>query len=98
MNTSELNTDRILTELKRIVHESEALLGATKDTVGDQAREIRERLSDAIDAAKQKCRSLEAKALESAQVADKTIRDHPYQSIGVAFGIGLLIGVLVTRK
>ena len=30
--------------------------------------------------------------------ADKTIRDHPYQSIGGAFGVGLLIGVLVTRK
>jgi len=26
------------------------------------------------------------------------IRTHPYKSIGVAFGIGLLIGVLVTRK
>jgi ElaB/YqjD/DUF883 family membrane-anchored ribosome-binding protein len=26
------------------------------------------------------------------------IRDHPYESIGVAFGLGLLIGVLVARK
>ena len=33
-----------------------------------------------------------------AKATDKVIREHPYQSIGVAFGIGVLIGVLVTRK
>ena len=36
--------------------------------------------------------------IAGAKAADKTIRDHPYESIGVAFGLGLLIGVLVTRK
>ena len=30
--------------------------------------------------------------------ADVVIRDHPYQSIGIAFGVGVLIGVLVARK
>ena len=33
-----------------------------------------------------------------AKVADKTIREHPYESVGVAFGVGLLIGVLVGRR
>jgi ElaB/YqjD/DUF883 family membrane-anchored ribosome-binding protein len=26
------------------------------------------------------------------------IRAHPYESMGIAFGVGLLIGVLVARK
>ena len=96
--TTELKTDRLVTDLKRIVHDSEDLLHATKDAVGDKAREVRERLTDAVDAAKRTCRRLEVKAVESAKAADKTIRDHPYQSIGVAFGVGLLIGALATRK
>jgi len=33
-----------------------------------------------------------------AKATDKVIREHPYESIGVAFGVGLLIGVLATRK
>jgi len=41
---------------------------------------------------------LEGKAIDGAKTADKTIRDHPYQSIGIAVGVGLLIGVLVARK
>jgi ElaB/YqjD/DUF883 family membrane-anchored ribosome-binding protein len=91
-------TDRLVTDVKRIVRDSEDLLHTTKDAVGDKAEEIRERLTDTLDAARRTCRQLEQKALDSAKAADKTIRDHPYQSIGVAFGVGLLIGVLVTRK
>jgi ElaB/YqjD/DUF883 family membrane-anchored ribosome-binding protein len=95
---AELNTDRLVTDLKRIVQDSEDLLHATKDAVGDKTHEVRQRLSDALDAAKRTCRRLEDKALDSAKAADRTIREHPYQSIGVAFGVGLLIGVLVTRR
>ena len=91
-------TDRLVTDLKRIVRDSEELLHTTKDAVGDKAQDVRERLTAALDATKRTCRDLEDKAIEGAKAADKTIRDHPYQSIGVAFGVGLLIGVLVTKK
>ena len=98
MIATELNTDKLVTDLKRIVHDSEELLHATKDAVGDKAKEVRQRLTDALDAAKRTCHRLEEKALDGAKAADRTIREHPYQSIGAAFGVGLLIGVLVTRK
>ena len=32
------------------------------------------------------------------KAADKVIRDHPYQTIGIAFGVGLLIGFLARRR
>ncbi len=40
----------------------------------------------------------EEKAVERARAADKVIREHPYQTIGLAFGLGVLIGVLARRK
>jgi ElaB/YqjD/DUF883 family membrane-anchored ribosome-binding protein len=40
----------------------------------------------------------EEKAVERAKVADKVIREHPYQTIGIAFALGVLIGALVRRK
>lgn len=98
MSAAELNTEKLVADLKRIVLDSEELLHATKDAAGDKAQEVRERLTDALEAAKRTYRKIEDRAVESAKAADKTIRDHPYQSIGVAFGVGLLIGVLVTRK
>jgi len=40
----------------------------------------------------------EQAAVERAKAADRVVRDHPYQTIGLAFGLGLLIGVLARRK
>ena len=98
MSVTELNTDKLVTDLKRIVSDSEEFLQATKDVVGDKAHEVRQRLANGLEAARRTCRRLEEKAIEGAKAADRTIREHPYQSIGAAFGVGLLIGVLVTRK
>ncbi len=39
----------------------------------------------------------EEKAVEQAKAADRVIHDHPYPAIGLAFGLGVLIGVLATR-
>jgi len=36
--------------------------------------------------------------VERAKAADRVIRDHPYQTIGLAFGVGLLIGILARRR
>ena len=40
----------------------------------------------------------ERKVVERAKVADQMVREHPYPTIGVAFGLGLLAGFLVRRK
>ena len=98
MATNEVSTEKLVTDLKRVVRDSEELLQASAGAMGDKAQELRERLSRTLESAKAACRRLEDKAIEGAKATDKVIRDHPYESIGVAFGIGLLLGVLVTRK
>ena len=40
----------------------------------------------------------EEMTVERAKAADRVIRDHPYQTIGLAFGVGLLIGILARRR
>ena len=51
-----------------------------------------------VDELKALIQRAEEKAVERAKAADRVIRDHPYQTIGIAFGLGLLIGVLARRK
>jgi hypothetical protein len=41
---------------------------------------------------------VEKKSVEGVKVADRVVRDHPYETIGIAFGLGVLIGILVRRK
>ena len=95
---SEVSTEKLVGDLKVIAHDTEELLKASAGQMGEKAHEARVRLTAALESAKAACRRLEERAIESAKATDKVIREHPYQSIGAAFGIGLLIGVLVTRK
>jgi ElaB/YqjD/DUF883 family membrane-anchored ribosome-binding protein len=98
MDTNEGSSERLATDLKRLVHDSEELLHDSAGAIGEKANALRERLSKTMEAAKVACRKLEEKAIEGAKATDRVIREHPYESVGVAFAFGLLIGVLVTRK
>lgn len=92
------NTERLGADLKNVLHDAEAILQDTAHDASDKAKAARDRLISAVESAKECCRNLEDKAIEKAKATDRVIRDHPYQSIGIAFGVGLLVGYLVTRK
>ena len=80
------------------MHHGEQALKAVAAGAADKVEEARDRLASALDAAKATYSKLEDKAIASAKATDKLVRDYPYPSLGVAFGIGLLVGVLINRK
>jgi ElaB/YqjD/DUF883 family membrane-anchored ribosome-binding protein len=96
--TEEANMEKIITDLKVLSRDAEAVLQATAGQAGDKMTELRQKLGHALESAKDTCHRFEEKAIAGAKAADKTIRAHPYESMGVAFGVGLLIGVLVARR
>ena len=98
MNTSDINTDRLVSDLKTVTKDAEELLKTVSGDKANGSQDMRMRLSAAIESAKATYRSLEEKTVAGAKATDKVIRAHPYESLGVAFGLGLLVGVLVTRK
>jgi ElaB/YqjD/DUF883 family membrane-anchored ribosome-binding protein len=94
--------DRLMTDLKTLSHDAEDLLKATAGDVSEKTKEARARLGAALEKVKSTCHDMQENAVASAKAAakkaDTVIRDHPYESIGVAFGVGLLLGVLAARK
>jgi ElaB/YqjD/DUF883 family membrane-anchored ribosome-binding protein len=97
MTTSEAN-ERLASNIKLVVHDAEDLLKATAGDAGEKVKEARGRLVQALESAKATCGRLQDKTVQAAKATDQIIRDHPYESIGAAFGIGLLIGVLAGRR
>ncbi len=97
MTTAE-SSEKLAGDLRSAMHEAEDALKATAGQSGDRVSEIRSRLTAALESAKATCQRLEEKTVAAAKATDRVIRDHPYESIGVAVGLGLLIGVLVARK
>jgi ElaB/YqjD/DUF883 family membrane-anchored ribosome-binding protein len=60
--------------------------------------ELRAKLDAAVEKAKAVCERLQAETVAAAKASDKAVREHPYQAVGIAFGVGLLIGVLVMQS
>ncbi len=92
--TTRGDTEKAIKDLGTAVREGEELLNTG---AGEKDRELRAKLQAVIDRAKATCQLLEEKTIAAAKATDKTVREHPYHAIGIAFGVGLLIGVLAVR-
>ena len=95
---NEVSFGKLVQDFKVVVHDAESLCKATASDLGDKAREARARLTTSLESAKANFRKLEDRAAEGARATDQVIRSHPYESLGVAFGVGLLVGLIATRR
>ena len=99
---SQIARERVLADMRTLVSDTEDLLKLTANDVSEKARETRARVSAALENAKASYRQFQDSGVEAAKAAarktDETIRSHPYESLGIALGIGLLVGVLLRRK
>ena len=83
---------------ERIVEDAKELMSATAHVAEEKVVEARKRLGAALERGKEAWNTIQDKAAVGAKAADQTIREHPYESIGIAFGIGALIGFLLSRR
>ncbi len=65
---------------------------------GEKSHALRATLEAAVEKTKAAYERLEEKTVAAAKAADKTVHERPYQAIGIAFGLGLLIGVLAMHS
>jgi ElaB/YqjD/DUF883 family membrane-anchored ribosome-binding protein len=99
MSTTDVNdptaTDAI-DELKDLIREAEAALGSAGND--DQVEELRARLREAIASGQSMIANLTDTLRNQAKRADGAIRANPYQSLGIAAGVGLVAGYLLSRR
>lgn len=93
-----ISAGKLKEDLRILVRDAEDLLRATASDMSEKAKDARVRLQHAITNAQASCRNLQAKTAEAAKAADKVVRNHPYEAIGVGFGVGLLVGFLMSRR
>ncbi len=84
--------------LGTLAEDARALVAATADVAGDKVVEARKRLAAALASGKELIGKVREKAVEHAKAADEVIRENPYQTVAIAFGVGALIGYLASRR
>ena len=97
-----VTTDKLVEDLHTVVRDAEDLLKATASQAGEKIQQARERAEESVRQAKERLGNLEEEALAHARViaddADKFVRDKPWQAVAIAAGVGLVLGLLVSRR
>ena len=102
MDGETTSEDRVVGDLKNLVADAEELLKATASQAGEKVAEARQKIDQSLIEGKKALadaeKTLIKKSKEAAEVADDYVRDNPWSAVGMAAGVGLVLGLLIRGK
>jgi len=96
------NKEKLVSDMKVVVSDAEEILRATAGVAGDRIGELRERITDRLRDAKVRLADAEELLVDrtraAARATDDYVNDNPWRAVGIAAGVGLLIGIIIGRR
>ena len=96
------NKEKLVADMKIVVADAEEILRATAGVAGEKMAELRERIGVRLQDAKLRLEEAETividKTKAAALAADDYVNENPWQAVGIAAGVGLLLGVIIARR
>ncbi|MEQ1814078.1 MAG: DUF883 family protein [Candidatus Nitrotoga sp.] len=98
----EVKKGKLMQDLRVVVADAEELLRVTAGHAGEKASAVRERIQENLTAAKDRLaaaqESLVKQTKQAAKVTDEYVHENPWKAVGVAAGVGLVVGMLISRS
>lgn len=89
----------LVENLRQMIDEAESMIvGTASHQMDETVEELREQLQEKIDSLKAAYQQAEGRVVDVATATDQAIRQKPYQSLGIAAGIGVIVGLLLNRQ
>lgn len=102
MSTEKPAATQLMDDLRVVVEDAEALLKATAGQAGERVEQARKRAEESVHAARERLAELEGevrvRAREAARTTDRFVHENPWGAIGMAAGIGFILGLLSGRR
>lgn len=99
--SSRSHEDQLIDQFQALVRDTEELLHQSAGLAGEQAEVLRAQIRDRLDRARSSLHSAEESVRERGKAAvDATegyVQSHPWQAVGIAAGVGVLLGMLLSR-
>jgi ElaB/YqjD/DUF883 family membrane-anchored ribosome-binding protein len=100
--TSSQTAEELIQNIQKLMAEVESVISSGGEAVTEGATsrlaDLQDRFHSATDAVQGFYRNTKKRVTAGAQAADETIRSHPYESLAVALGVGVLLGALLRRR
>jgi ElaB/YqjD/DUF883 family membrane-anchored ribosome-binding protein len=97
-----VSKDKLVQDFRAVVADAEELLKATASQAGEKVAVARERIQDSLHNAKVKLAEAEdvlvQRSKQAARATDDYVRENPWQSAGIAAGVGLVVVLLIGRR
>ena len=95
-------SDQLINEFKVVVADAEALLKATANTGDHKLAELRTKAEESLGIAKESIMDIQtevvAKTKAAAKATDVYVHENPWRSIGFAASVGVIVGLLISRR
>lgn len=85
------STGKMMDELRAALADAEELLRASADQAGPRVEEARRRAEESLRAVREQMEG-------AGRDLDAKVRENPWAAVGIAAAIGLLAGVLLSRR
>ncbi|OGS91812.1 MAG: hypothetical protein A2Z95_07835 [Gallionellales bacterium GWA2_60_18] len=97
----DVSKEKLMQDLRVVVSDAEELLRATAGQAGEKMAVARERIQENLAAAKERMIAAEqavvANAKQAARATDDYVHENPWKAVGIGAGVGLIIGMLISR-
>lgn len=96
------SSEHLLGDFKALVADAQALIEATSDHEHGPIAAIRSKALETLESAKETLCDIEGGLTDKAKVlaegADEFVHRKPWESVGIAVGLGLVVGLLISRR
>lgn len=93
---------KLVSDMKVVVSDAEEILRATAGVAGERMVDLRERIGERLRDAKLRIADTEAALVDrtkaAARATDDYVNENPWQAVGIAAGIGFLLGIIIGRR
>jgi ElaB/YqjD/DUF883 family membrane-anchored ribosome-binding protein len=98
----ERSRDALVKDFTEVLTEADALLKQATKESGEKASDLRAQVEAKLRNAKMKLQDMQDDALDrakaTARATDEYVHDNPWQALGVAAAVGVLVGLLISRR
>jgi ElaB/YqjD/DUF883 family membrane-anchored ribosome-binding protein len=96
------DTSKLVGDLKTLIGDAEELLRATTNQAGEKVAVARQKIEQSLIEGKKALADAEKVIIEKskqyADITDDYIRENPWSAVGIAAGVGLVLGLLLRRS
>ncbi len=101
-NASVESQEQLVSDIKSVISEAEEMLGATAEQAGEKIANLRARIQARLRDAKVRLAEAEDvlvdKTRAAARATDEYVHESPWTAVGIAAGVGLLVGLILGRR